>query len=133
MKYVALLRGIGPSNPNMHGSKLAGVLESLGFRNAQPLLSGGNVVFESNIVDIPKLEATIHAAWPKQLGFPAHRGWNLPRPHGHRRRRHLLAGTAPRCLEAPKAGTFYLLACPIYGRSWQRWNMIDPAWPKRWE
>ncbi len=69
MKYVALLRGIGPSNPNMHGAKLKGVLEDLGFKNVQPIISSGNVVFESNSKDIAKLEKTIQEAWPKKLGF----------------------------------------------------------------
>ena len=63
------MRGIGPSNPNMHGQKLAGAIEKLGFTNAQPLLSSGNVVFESDIQNIAKLEAMIQTQWPKQLGF----------------------------------------------------------------
>ncbi|MDE1724505.1 MAG: DUF1697 domain-containing protein [Thaumarchaeota archaeon] len=69
MKYVALLRGIGPSNPNMHGSKLKGVLEDLGFSNVIPVISSGNVVFESNSKDASKLEETIQKTWPKKLGF----------------------------------------------------------------
>lgn len=69
MKYVALLRGIGPSNPNMHGGKLKGVLEDLGFKNVQTVISSGNVVFESNSKDVAKMEAKIQAAWPVKLGF----------------------------------------------------------------
>lgn len=69
MKYVALLRGIGPANPNMHGSKLKGVLEDLGFANVQTVISSGNVIFESGSKDIAKLEDKIQAAWPKKLGF----------------------------------------------------------------
>ena len=69
MKYVALLRGIGPSNPNMHGGKLAGVLHELGFSNVQSVISSGNVIFESDSDDIAQLEATIQAAWPQKLGF----------------------------------------------------------------
>lgn len=69
MKYVALLRGIGPSNPSMHGSKLAGVLEDLGFTNVHPVISSGNVIFESDSGNISELEKTIQAAWPKKLGF----------------------------------------------------------------
>jgi hypothetical protein len=68
-KYVALLRGIGPSNPNMHGAKLKEVLDGLDFKNVQTLISSGNVLFESNSKDMAKLEAKIEAAWPKQLGF----------------------------------------------------------------
>lgn len=69
MKYVALLRGIGPSNPNMHGSKLKAVLEELGFSNVQPVISSGNVVFESDSKDIAELEDMMEKAWPKKLGF----------------------------------------------------------------
>lgn len=69
MKYVALLRGIGPSNPNMHGSKLKCVLEDLGFSNVIPVISSGNVIFESDSKDIAKLEEIIQKAWPEKLCF----------------------------------------------------------------
>jgi len=68
-KYVALLRGIGPANPNMHGSKLKSVLEELGFQNIQTLISSGNVLFESDSKDIAAMEAMIEKAWPIKLGF----------------------------------------------------------------
>jgi len=69
MKYVALLRGIGPSNPNMHQKKLEGVLEELGFTNVKAIISSGNVVFGSPSKDIAKLEEKIEKAWPIKLGF----------------------------------------------------------------
>jgi uncharacterized protein (DUF1697 family) len=68
-KYVALLRGIGPGNPNMHNDKLRGVLESLGLQHVQSVISSGNVLFESSITSAPKLEAMIQEAWPAKLGF----------------------------------------------------------------
>jgi uncharacterized protein (DUF1697 family) len=68
-KYVALLRGIGPSNPNMQQKKLCAVFEKLGFSNAQGVISSGNVVFESPSKDIRKLENTLEKAWPARLGF----------------------------------------------------------------
>jgi uncharacterized protein (DUF1697 family) len=68
-KYVALLRGIAPLNPNMHQSKLCGVLEGLGLKNVRGVISSGNVVFESNTKGVAALEARIEAAWPKELGF----------------------------------------------------------------
>jgi len=70
-KYVALLRGIGPSNPNMHGAKLCGVLESLGFTDVHSVISSGNAIFESDLSDIPELEKMLEEEWPKQLGFNA--------------------------------------------------------------
>lgn len=69
MKYVALLRGIGPLNPNMRNDKLRGVIEDLGLHHVQTVVSSGNVVFESGSRDIGKLEARIEAEWPAQLGF----------------------------------------------------------------
>lgn len=69
MKYIALLRGIGPSNPNMHGSKLKSVLEDLGFKNVQTVISSGNVIFESALKDIAALEDKVQKAWPEKLGF----------------------------------------------------------------
>lgn len=68
-KYVALLRGIGPSNPNMRNDKLRGVCESLGLGGVQTLLSSGNVLFEADTVDVAALEATLEAAWSEALGF----------------------------------------------------------------
>jgi uncharacterized protein (DUF1697 family) len=69
IKYVAFLRGIGPGNPNMHGSKLKSVLEDLGFTNVSTLISSGNVIFESGINDSSKIEKMLEAAWPEKLGF----------------------------------------------------------------
>jgi uncharacterized protein (DUF1697 family) len=70
-KYVALIRGIGPSNPNMHNEKLRGVFEGLGFRNVQTVIASGNVLFENPSKDVGRLEATIEKAWPARLGFTA--------------------------------------------------------------
>lgn len=69
MKYAALLRGIGPSNPNMHQAKLCGVLEKLGLTNVHAVISSGNVIFESDLTDKTALEDRIEQAWPRELGF----------------------------------------------------------------
>ena len=69
MRYVALLRGIGPLNPNMRNDKLRGVFESLSFHNVQTVISSGNVVFETRTKDVAAMERKIEAAWPSQLGF----------------------------------------------------------------
>lgn len=68
-KYVALLRGIAPLNPNMRNEKLRGVFEGLGFTHVSTVISSGNVLFESASEDVPALEAMIEAALPSQLGF----------------------------------------------------------------
>jgi uncharacterized protein (DUF1697 family) len=68
-KYVALLRGIAPTNPNMRNDKLREVFEKLGFANVKTVISSGNVVFESPSRSVRKLEDRIEEALPKELGF----------------------------------------------------------------
>lgn len=60
--YAALLRGIGPSNPNMRNEKLRGVLERQGFDDVASVISSGNLVFRSDETDIPALESRIEDA-----------------------------------------------------------------------
>jgi uncharacterized protein (DUF1697 family) len=69
VSYVALLRGIGPSNPNMRNQKLRSVFEDLGFGNVQTVISSGNVLFESPSENVEELEATVENALLEQLGF----------------------------------------------------------------
>jgi uncharacterized protein (DUF1697 family) len=68
-RYVALLRGIAPTNPNMRNDKLRGVFEKLRFENVKTVISSGNVIFESPSRSIRKLEERIENALPEQLGF----------------------------------------------------------------
>jgi uncharacterized protein (DUF1697 family) len=68
-KYIALLRGIAPTNPNMRNDKLRGVFANLGFANVKTVISSGNVVFETPSRSAKKLEETIEKALPEQLGF----------------------------------------------------------------
>ncbi len=69
MRYVALLRGIGPINPNMRNEKLRGVFEALGFGNVATVITTGNVVFDADTDDAAAIEDTVEAAWPERLGF----------------------------------------------------------------
>lgn len=69
VKYAAFLRGIGPGIPNMRNDKLRGVFEELGFKNVQSVISSGNIVFESDVADVSKLESLIEQALPQKLGF----------------------------------------------------------------
>ena len=66
---MALLRAIGPLNPNMRNEKLRGVLEDLGFENVRTVISTGNVLFDSPSRAVRSFEAQIEEAWPKRLGF----------------------------------------------------------------
>lgn len=69
MRYVALLRGIGPGNPNMGNDQLRRVVTELGYRDAGTVLSSGNVLFDGDDEDAPAIEARLEAAWPDRLGF----------------------------------------------------------------
>lgn len=69
MIYVALLRGIGPTNPNMHPAKLKSFFESLGLTNVRTVIASGNVVFSSSAKNMARLETKIEQALPKVLGF----------------------------------------------------------------
>ena len=67
MRYVALLRGIGPGDPRMRNEKLRAVFESLGLKNVQSVIASGNIIFSA-----PRaagLEKQIEDALFEQLGF----------------------------------------------------------------
>ena len=67
--YAALIRGIGPMNPNMRNDKLAAILRSLGFTDIQPVLASGNLVFRSSARSTSALEAKIEKAFADKLGL----------------------------------------------------------------
>jgi uncharacterized protein (DUF1697 family) len=67
--YVALLRGIGPSDPNMRNEKLRGVFERLGYQDVRSVLSSGNILFESDDAEVPALEGRIEEALHLDLGI----------------------------------------------------------------
>ena len=69
VKYAAMIRGIGPANPNMRGSKLKPTFESLGFKNVSPVITSGNVVFENSMADAAQLETVVEKALPRLLDF----------------------------------------------------------------
>ncbi len=69
MKYVALLRGIGPGNPNMRNDRLTEVFVNLGFSNVISVISSGNIIFETDETDTKKLEKKIEDTFPLQLDF----------------------------------------------------------------
>lgn len=68
-KYIALLRGITPSKPNMSNSKLRIVFEELGFDSVSSVISSGNIIFETSQTDIPTLESTIEQALYAKLNL----------------------------------------------------------------
>jgi uncharacterized protein (DUF1697 family) len=68
-KYAAMLRGIGPENPNMKGEKLRWAFTEMGFSDVTTFLTSGNVLLASNETDTSKLEKQIEAALPELLDF----------------------------------------------------------------
>ena len=68
-KYVALLRGIGPTNPNMKSDRLKALFEELGFSNVQTVITSGNVIFESQRSNASTMAKSIEEALPEKLGF----------------------------------------------------------------
>lgn len=69
MRYVALLRGIMPQNPNMKGEKLREMFAELGFTNVSTVIASGNVVFDSPSKNSTALEKKIEEALPRLLHF----------------------------------------------------------------
>jgi uncharacterized protein (DUF1697 family) len=70
-RYAALLRGIGPSDPNMRNEKLRDVFTMLGFEAVGSVLSSGNIVFTAPDTNDPTaLEDTIQAGLQNHLGIP---------------------------------------------------------------
>lgn len=69
MKYVAFLRGIAPTNPNMHNEKLRDVFEDVGFKNVKSVISSGNIIFESDDSSRKNLEDKIEQIILKKLGY----------------------------------------------------------------
>jgi uncharacterized protein (DUF1697 family) len=67
--YVALIRGVGPTNPNMRNDKLAAVLKSLGCTDVQPVLASGNLVFRSAMRSTAQCETKIENAFREKLGL----------------------------------------------------------------
>jgi uncharacterized protein (DUF1697 family) len=68
-KYVAMIRGVGPENPNMKGARLCWAFEQMSFKNVRSFLTSGNVLFESEISQNAKLENVCKAALSPLLGL----------------------------------------------------------------
>ncbi|MFD1718912.1 DUF1697 domain-containing protein [Georgenia deserti] len=68
--YCALLRGIGPGNPNMRNDRLRGVFERLGLTDVASVISSGNIVFTSEDSDVAVLEDRIQAGLREDLDIP---------------------------------------------------------------
>ncbi len=68
-KYVALLRGFSPLNPNIRNENLRDVFKDLGFKDVKTVISSGNVLFETQSGNVKELEYLIEKALSLKLGF----------------------------------------------------------------
>jgi uncharacterized protein (DUF1697 family) len=68
--YVALLRGIAPTNPKMRNAELRRVFEECGLDEVRTVIASGNVLFCSPDRSRVALEARLEAALADHLGAP---------------------------------------------------------------
>ena len=68
--YVALLRGIAPTNPKMHNAELVKVFEGLGLEQVSTVIASGNVLFSTDHRGPSRLEGRIEGALLDHLGTP---------------------------------------------------------------
>ena len=68
--YVALLRGIAPSNPKMRNAALREVFEGIGLEHVRTVISSGNVLFDCPDGERDELEDRIETALESHLGAP---------------------------------------------------------------
>lgn len=69
MKYVMLLRGMGPGDLEFNNQTIRQCLECLGYERVSSLQASGNYLFESNEQDIAKLETDIEEAIETRVGY----------------------------------------------------------------
>ncbi len=67
--YVALIRGVGPTNPNLRNDKLGAVLVGIGCTHVAPVLASGNLIFRSTLRSATQLETKVEKAFGKKLGL----------------------------------------------------------------
>ncbi|TGN13385.1 DUF1697 domain-containing protein [Leptospira ilyithenensis] len=61
MKYIALLRGINVGgNRKVEMKKLRNLFESLGYINVSTYINSGNVIFESEYIDVRYIKGAIY-------------------------------------------------------------------------
>lgn len=69
MKYIMLLRGMGPGDPKFNNQTVCECLKGLGYSNVRALQASGNYLFESVETDHTKLEAAIEESIETNIGY----------------------------------------------------------------
>lgn len=71
MRYVALLRGVNVGGNNKVSMRdLKNCFEKAGFQNVSTYINSGNVIFESEEINIEKLISSCKEILVKEFGFP---------------------------------------------------------------
>jgi uncharacterized protein (DUF1697 family) len=70
-KYAAFLRGVNVGGRIVKMAELKTCLEKVGLKNVKTILQSGNVVFDSDQTDIPKLKQQTEEALTKTFNYPA--------------------------------------------------------------
>ncbi len=70
-KYVTFLRGVNVGGRIVKMADVKTCFERAGFKNVSTLLQSGNVIFESDRTDIPKLKQQIEEVLTKTFNYPA--------------------------------------------------------------
>ncbi len=65
-RYVALLRGVSPTNAKM--TELKQAFEDAGFTNVRTVLASGNVIFDARATDEAAIARKAEAAMARHLG-----------------------------------------------------------------
>lgn len=68
-RYVALLRGVAPSLPNMTNDRLRAAVATLGVQDVGSVLASGNILFTSEDEDRARLERRVEEALTAELGL----------------------------------------------------------------
>lgn len=70
MRYVALLRGINVGgNHKVEMKKLKKIFEDLNFKNVSTYINSGNVIFDSDTVDVDRIAAKIKSGLKENFSF----------------------------------------------------------------
>lgn len=68
-KYVALLRGFSPLNPNMRNENLCEVFKDLGFKSVKTVISSGNVIFKTSSGNVEELKLPLKKPCNRSLAL----------------------------------------------------------------
>jgi len=71
-KYVAFFRGINLGARTVKNVQLVKIFAAAGFKDAEPFIASGNVIFDSRIKSEETLVRKIEGAIFQKLGFEAH-------------------------------------------------------------